>query len=408
MHARPFPRPAGPWLVLVLLCAALVAPLLAPDAARALDGVQVTSPTPGSVVDGPLTVRVRIDAGDGELIDDVTATFTGPPAVSVPLQREGPVELDGTQVWSADVDPLQQGAVIANGVQQLRIQPRLAAGEDPDPTSVEATVAVRYVGELVAAPTGEDPLVVALSWEPVELPDFLAYRIDRRTDDDDGYWEVVERLEDAQARDTTDELAEAGSYRYRLVVVRSDGADGEVLGYSPTRGVRADPEDPGTFDPPPEPSPSPTPPVPTPTPTPTDDGAGGDGSGGGGPLGRPGGGQPDPDPTPTPTPRATPQVTVRPPPAPAPAPDPPRGPSVVPLDDGVFQPLLPITETETELTFGETETALVPGEVRPGGTVAVLTEEAPDRTVFVAAASGLLLVVVAGHVRRFLGDGNRR
>ncbi len=419
MRSRHLPCVAGPTLVgalrasapampaaltVLVLLLGLTWPVLVPAPASALDAVQVQQPPTDAVITGPVAVQVRIDAAEGEFVDDVIATFPGPPAVEVALERQGPPELDGTQVWRAEVDPLAEGAVIANGAQDLTIQPVLAAGDQPEPTIRPVTVAVRYVGELVAAPTGEDPLVVALSWDPVELPDFLAYRIDRRADDADGFWEPLQRIEDVEVRDTTDELDEPGRYRYRLVVVRSDGADGEVLGYSPTRGVQADPDEPGTFDPDPEPSPTPTPPEPTPTPT-AEPGTGS--GGGGGPLGRPGGGQPEPAPTPTPTSRQTPQVSVRPPPAPAPAPAPPR-PSVVPLDDGVFEPLLPIDDTETELVFGETESAFLEGEVRPGGTVAVLTEQAPDRTVYVAAAGGLLLVVLAGHVRRWLGAASRR
>ena len=83
----------------------------------------------------------------------------------------------------------------------------------------------------------------------------------------------------------------------------------------------------------------------------------------------------------------------------------------MPLDDGVFEPLLPIGPTETELELTETETALLDGSVRPGGSEAILTtdeEEGRRRQLVLASATGLLLVVVAGHLRRYLSVGSRR
>ena len=67
--------------------------------------------------------------------------------------------------------------------------------------------------------------------------------------------------------------------------------------------------------------------------------------------------------------------------------------------------------TETELELTETETALLDGSVRPGGSEAILTtdeEEGRRRQLVLASATGLLLVVVAGHLRRYLSVGSRR
>ena len=387
------------------LLLALVFTALAGAPAAAVDDFRILSPAADATLTEVFTITVEVDASDGELIDRVDVQLAGPTNRVYELRAEGPPDVDGVQRWSLDVEPLGDQP-LRNGRHRLVARPVPRVGDPPPFEGHEVVLAVPVEGELVAAPTGEDATVVALTWDPVDLPDFLAYRIERRPDAEDGLWTTVAEFDDPEARDHADTVPEAGHYRYRLVVVRGDGDDGEVRGYSETRGVRADPADPGTFQPPPEPTPTPTP---APTPTPSATTSPNEPSNPGGPIGRPGdvaqGGTGDAEtgtattPPPPPAP-----VTVR-PPAPAPA---PQAPAVVPFNDGVFEELLPLGETETEFAVLESEAAFIDGSVREGGTLAVLTEEPRDREVVVALATGLLLLVAAGHVRRYLGAAERR
>ena len=387
--------------VLAVLCL-LATLLLGGLPATAVDSFRLAAPAAGTSLEGTFTIEVVVDPSDGEIIEGVEAQLAGPTNRVFQLNRVDGPGLDGEQRWALQVDPLGQQPM-HNGRHRLVVRPVPAAGEPPAFQGHDVVLAVPFQGELVAAPTGEDATVVALTWDPVDLPDFLAYRIQRRPDTDSGLWRTVARFDDPSVRDTNDEVDDPGAYLYRLVVVRSDGDDGEVVGFSPSRGVRADPADPGTFDPPSEPDDRPSV-EPTPTSQP------------GGPIGRPGNDDvaQDPGPAETGTATVTPEpstprpVTV---PAPAPAPPAPAPPAVVPLDDGVFEPLLPIGPTETELELTETETALLDGSVRPGGSEAILTtdeEEGRRRQLVLASATGLLLVVVAGHLRRYLSVGSRR
>lgn len=380
--------------VRALLATMLAGAVLTLGAPPSTAEVQLTlvSPRPGEVLSGPFDIVVETQVSDGDLVDGVDARISGASNRVYTLQAEGPPDIDGRQRWVLSVDPLA-GDPFANGAHRIAVRPASTTSPDQAWTGHEVRLVVPYRGQLVAAPTGEDPTVVTLTWDPVDLPDFLRYRIERRPDAQDGLWRTVAEFTDPATRDASDAVPAPGAYRYRLVVVRSDGADAEVHGYSPARGVRADPADPGTFDPPPEPDPNPTP---TPRPTPTDDDVA---QGGGGGAGDPG--PPETQTAGTPAQPRPPQVTVNPPPAP-PGPRPPR---VVPLDDQVFEEQLPLPDDDSEVTVGETETAFVDGSVRAGDTLAVLTEEPIDRSVVAAGAMGLLLVVVAGHVRRFLGDG---
>ncbi len=390
------------------LCAVvLIALLLLGTPAQAVATQTLTSPTAGAVVTGPVEVVVTVMPDEGEVIDGVDARLRGSTQRQVPLSFDGQPLEDGSQRWTGTVDPLE-GLPLANGTYLLEAQARPLVGDPPGWTGHEIDLRVPPpVRELEATPAEQDPTQVLLSWDSVALPDFIAYRIQRRSDAADGAWTTVLDLTDPRQERATDPVAEPGAYRYRLVVVRANGDGGEVFATSDPRGVRADPQDPGTFTPPRDPDPQPSP---SNEPTP------GEGGGGVAPITRPTD-QPGEGPAPSPTggtqssgqpptgegsggrpPRI--RVPAQPaPPAPAPA---------VPFNDGVFEPLLPLEDIPEEITVTQTETAMIDGGSTPGGTLDTFETQRQDKPLFTAIAGGLLLLVSSAHVRRYIADGSSR
>ncbi|HUG84812.1 MAG TPA: hypothetical protein VMM13_09620 [Euzebya sp.] len=356
--------------------------------------VGLVAPGPDSVIEGPFEVVVNVRPDDGEVIERVEVHVAGAAERTVGLVADPQPDAEGNQVWRATVDP-SEGLALPNGAYRISVRISPLVG----PATQEEDHGVRLVvppprRDLTAQPTEEDATAVDLRWQPVALPDFISYRIQRRSHADTGTWATVHDLPDPRAEEVRDRVEQPGSYRYRLIVVRSDGAGGELFATSTPQGVRADPEDPGTFTAPPEPDPRPTPArSPTPAPTPTDDG-----------------------PAPPPPAPARPADVASPPQAPAtvnPAPSgrptpPATPPTVVPFNGGEFEELLPFETTESEMTIVETETAFLDGATREGGTLAVLTEQPRDRGVLTASAAALLLIVMSAHVRRFLSAGRSR
>lgn len=396
MTALPPPRrrTAVAWLqALVLLPALLLSALvIAAPSAAALAGGSVTSPAEGIALDAPFEVVVELRPDEGEVIDRVDVRLVGPSERTVGLEADGPPGPDGTQTWRTTVEPLR-GLALGNGTYRITATAMPLVG---DPAAIEGPQ-VRLVvpppqRELTAQPA-EGPAEggaasVELAWDPVELPDFIGYRIQRRPDAEGGTWATIADLADPRTGTATDVVAEAGAYRYRLIVVRADGSAGELFATSDPRGVTADPAAPGTFEVEREPDPVPAnTPEPTPTPTPTE-------------------ATPAPAPQPQPPPPNA-GVTVRPPSTGGQAP-PAAPPAVAPLDPGTFEEILPFDLPEAGVEVGETESELVAGGTREGGTLAVLTEDPPDRAVWTATAGGLLLLVVSAHVRRFLAGGGGR
>lgn len=395
-------RPAH-GLAAVLMTAALVLGpaaivLLATPLPASAATAELVAPASGSTASAAFTVRVRVAPDEGEVIESVDARLRGAGERTVSLQPEGEPRPDGGGDWAGTIDPLD-GIALANGSYQIEVRTSPLVGEPSAYQGHQVRLAVPPPRrELSATPGAEDPTQVDLSWDSVALPDFLGYRIQRRPDDG-GAWQTVHTISDPRRESTADQVSR-GSYRYRLVVVRSDGESSEMFATSDPRGVRADPDDPGTFDPPRDPDPTPAPTAGDdvdPVSRPTDEVAQDD---------QPG----TAETTTAQTPRDPPSVTVRPPSAGGqaePAPAAPR-PGAVPFDDGVFEDLLPFEDVEDTIDVTETESAFVDGGLREGGSLNIYTEDEPPKAAWVAIAGGLLLVVTAAHLRRYLAGGARR
>jgi hypothetical protein len=387
---------AGAALLLALVFT--VAGVIAPSPAAAIADQRTIAPSSGSELAAPFEVVVRVESDPGEFIERVDARISGAGERFVQLSEDQALQPDGSRLWRAVVNPID-GLALPNGSYQIasQVTPALAEASTGPANDVRFVLPPPARG-LAARPSADDATRVELAWESVALPDFVGYRVQRRSDGAGGTWATVVDIDDPRIEQAEDVVPQPGAYRYRLIVVRGDGSGGEVFGSSSPQGVRADPEDPGTFAAPPEPAPRPQ-----------------------------GTEAPDPDqadpsdvePTQTPTPppgtgpRSGGPVTIQPPSSGTGQPPRAAPPAVVPFDDGVFEGVLPFDEQLAEtaqspgIVLGPGETPFLQDEVRGGGTLAVLTDAPPDPRVPTAAAAGLLLLVVAGHVRRFMALGTR-
>lgn len=378
--------------MLAVVAAAVL--LLPAGAAGAAESHALTAPEPGATVTGPVEIRAEVVTARDETARGMHARLVGADEVVVDLRyAEGRIT-GGRSTWTAVLDPIADAAPLRNGPYELQVRPTTSVDQHADWVGHPVTLRVPPpVVDLAAEPDPEDPTAVLLQWEPVALPDFIAYAVHRRAEPD-GEWEAVATLTDPATQQTRDAPDAPGAYAYRVVVTRADGAGEELASSSPLRGVRTDPDDPGTFEPAPE-QPAAAP----------------------GPVQRPGGEAGTAPPAPPPPPDGT---TAPPPSAPTPppvalpdtAPPPPAPPApaveAVPTDD-TFVEVLPFPDTSTEIEVSEEEVALREGAVTEGGTLNVLTEESDTRRVLLAVATGLWLLVVTGLIRRFLsGAGAAR
>jgi hypothetical protein len=76
--------------------------------------------------------------------------------------------------------------------------------------------------------------------------------------------------------------------------------------------------------------------------------------------------------------------------------------------DGSFEELLPFDGSQTEAVITDRDTAMIDGGRTEGGSLNIMSEESRERPVYVATATGLLLLVIAAHLRRFLATTDGR
>ncbi len=397
---------------------------------------RVEEPAASATIDDTFVVAAIVRPDGDRAIARVEARLSGPSSLLVeldPIDRSA----DGGQRWAATVDPLVPDRTLANGSYRVEIRSVSDDGAEQEWVGHDIAVAVPPARPtLSAAPLSSSARQVRLTWDPVRLPDFLGYRIERRPHAAGGAWTTAHQVTQAGTGAVVDTVPAEGEYRYRLAVLRRSGADQaagdesavdegatqELQATSPTIGVRATTADPGVFTPPAE---GPAPP------------AAGDpdpGSGdppapvaGAGPIIR--ADTPDPVEAPAPQPvapgqpagqaAAVGQPTPVPEPAQAVVPEPepqdppteaPATPQAPDLGETVFEYRLPFAETASELTLTESETAFIDGSLTPGGTLAVYTEQTHDQThdVLTATAGGLVIVLLSAHVLRFATAARRR
>ncbi|MDP8960272.1 MAG: hypothetical protein M3N32_01385 [Actinomycetota bacterium] len=202
---------------LVVLAAALVGTFLTALPATAAMNANVEAPTHGQEItkDAPVQARVLLE----RLASDPAVT-----SVAVQLFRDGthysrtPLRCasnDGctssSQTWVGQFDPQPQP--IRNGMYNLQV--KVNDGTFADKINVYLSLPPSPVTNLQASPQGR---AVELAWKKAPEPDISGYRVERRTGET---WERVTRL-GPEATSYTDRPP-AGTYSYRVVSVRKNG-----------------------------------------------------------------------------------------------------------------------------------------------------------------------------------------
>lgn len=403
---------------------------------------RVTDPPAGGQITGPIVFVATVDSGPLEQVEVVemrllrNGSRVGPVRA---MDYAGGERNAGTSRWERGLNPLSSwtadGEAMPNGPYQVEIRViSQAPGQRETTNWAGHTVNVRVAPPATtvsARVVSREARTVEVSWEPVPLPDFRRYVVQRAPEQ--GGFTTVAELTSSNADSTVDVVPDHGTWRYRVQVVRASGNGGELSSTSAEQQIEV-----------PEPAPpNPTNPGDTlPGEDDPDDGSGddagddpdggsGDDSGDGVPA--PGDGDQDVPGTDEPGDdgqagdeqadedddaaagrqefgvrrgRGTsPSIRSREVPAIS-TPDGGGESSAPPpeVDPGqqMFEEVLPYDQQPQDRQVTEVERELVDhGGTREGGTLAIYDRELMTEEVLQPVAAGLLLFVLAGHVLRF-------
>lgn len=209
-------------------------------AAAEVTGWGVQRPSSGAAIDRPtdlvvyvdrtatteeedVEVRTRLRDAAGERVSDKVLTLE--------LQRQVENDTGDQLLFGGIIDPyelawLVEPGVAPNGEYVLQLQLHTVTGD------VERTTDWSdhpLVLDAPPAPPGQAQVEVAdaaakrmrVTWEASDTPDLLHYSVERRVDG--GPWTMAEDLVAPDTTTITDTVAEFGSYRYRVSAVRPAG-----------------------------------------------------------------------------------------------------------------------------------------------------------------------------------------
>jgi hypothetical protein len=332
---------------------------------RAADLVVYVDRTP-SPEDEEVFVRTRMLDGEGEPVSDKVRELK--------FKRAEPREAGGDQLlFGGTIDPLAlewlpEVGVAANGPYTLQLQVHVINGEvqrttdwndhpltfdAPPPSPGQAQI------EVVDAAAKR----MRISWEPSTAPDLLHYTVERRVDG--GPWQVAEDLVAPDRTVISDTVATYGSYRYRVTAVRPSGSDPAEY-----RATTGDASSTTELAPPRKPAQR----------------------GSGAAAGQQDGDTQDGAPPPPP------RVRAPAPPVQRPQFDVPTNPNTTfegPLDYGV-KPKKVTERVPIEVARG--------GTSEEGGVLTVLSRNIDQQRVLPAIAGGLIFLLSAAHVLRYLNE----
>jgi hypothetical protein len=415
-------RAARGLLAVVLALAWVLAAALPATAASST----LVAPGAGAVISSaaPFAIRADATAGAFETVDGVEVRLASLPNTRAMDHTGG--DRRGTSSWSATLNPMNAwaspgGGPLPNGSYTLEVRVRyLVAGAPRPPTDWRGHAIVLDVPPPATTVTASVVEVtartVSVSWQPVSLPDFQRYVVQRAAGT--GSYTDIAEVTSAGTTRFLDAAPSHGEWRYRVVVARASASGGSKTATSEPATVSFAP-------PPPPPAPIPTPTEPEPgqpdptepgTPDPTEPGEPGEPGDSEPPVDPPGGTE-NPDAPPagdgqdgtaggggapssngpvpgTPAARsAIPSIVT------APEPQPRRAPAVAAPGDTTFEEFLDF-DLEQEIT--ERHVVVEPDEpVRTQtGTLAIFERELDQERVLVPIAGGLLLMVTAGHLLR--------
>jgi hypothetical protein len=215
----------------------VVAALPAP---AAVTGWGVQTPSAGAVLERATDLVVYVDrthSPEPERVE-VRTRMLGPSSepvsdrvITLKLKRQIPNDAGEQLLFGGTIDPYQldwlaDGGVAANGSYTLQIQIHVVTGElertsdwNDHPLVLDAPPVPPGQPEVTVADAAAKRLQI--SWAPSPTPDLLHYSVERRVDG--GQWQMAQELVAPDVTKITDTVASYGSYRYRVTAVRPDG-----------------------------------------------------------------------------------------------------------------------------------------------------------------------------------------
>lgn len=406
---RPLLHACGALLLALAVLLAVGAP------AHAVTRYEITAPT--GTVTGPTTITAEVDGEPYEHIDAVELRLLRGDEAYGPVRSlthtGGTRDPGDTTIWETGLDPMRSWAAddgpMHNGTYRFEIKVITSTplGQDETPWQGRDVVIDVYppATAVAAKVLDHDARSIEVSWDASPVPDFRRYVVQRAGEAD---WTDVATLTKASATRHVDVAPKAGTYRYRVMVVRASGGGGDSPSTSKERSVTVEEPDPASGEPDPDDGAEDDEPA-----TDDPDGAGGDddASGDGGAnagddgeqdaaassgFGRRAGSGAPPTAGGATVPSFETTDTAD---APSPRPE-VNSPGV-----DIFEEILPYDyDTETEREVTELHTEVRPGETIEGGTLSVHNRELALEQVLPPLAGGLLLFVAGGHVLRLRRD----
>jgi hypothetical protein len=232
-------------LVMVLIVLGLICGWLSTAVAPAAAVVDWGVRDPGleALVDGPLDLRVFVEAAEGEQVQAVVVRFLRDGWLfgegRTLSYRAGPVS-GGRSDWGSRLNPnvswVLRGQAMPNGVYDVQTQAKVltSAGEQWTEWRGHAIALQVPPPATVSTVRNVEGGRVEVSWQRIQLPDFIRYEVERSADG--ATWSVITSMTSPDATRTVD-VPPPGTWRYRTRVVRSDGQGGQLATASAPAGI---------------------------------------------------------------------------------------------------------------------------------------------------------------------------
>ena len=212
----------------------------ASPATAAVTGWGVQTPSEGAALERAAELIVYVDRTappEDERVEvrtrmlDGSGTPVSETVLNLKLFKRIPNDTGDQLLFGGTIDPhelawLAQPRAVPNGRYTLQYQVHVVTGEVEDtsdwadhPLVFDAPPPAPGQPKVTVADAAAKRLKV--SWAPSGVPDLLHYAVERRVDG--GPWKVAQKVVEPESTQISDTVASFGSYRYRVTAVRPAG-----------------------------------------------------------------------------------------------------------------------------------------------------------------------------------------
>lgn len=209
-------------------------------ATAAVTGWGVQTPSEGAVLERSAELVIYVDrtappederVAVGTRMLDASGAPMSDTVLNLKLKKRIPTDTGDQLLFGGTIDPnelawLAQPRPVPNGGYTLQYQVHVATGEVEESSGWSDH---QLVFDAPPPPPGQPKVKVAdaaakrlkVAWEPSRIPDLAHYTVERRVDG--GPWKIAQKVVDPEVTRITDTVASYGSYRYRVTALRPAG-----------------------------------------------------------------------------------------------------------------------------------------------------------------------------------------